>query len=195
VAPRWTLGYIGTYSADRQPALECLLIDAARQLPAEQFAVAGPQYPASIRWPENVARFAHLPPSEHAAFYCAQRYTLNVTRSDMVSAGYSPSVRLFEAAACGVPVLSDDWPGIETILAPDREILIAHTTADVVRILRDVSDERRRSIGAAARSRVMRDHTADHRGGQLEEYYREVIDSPVRAKVASTSARKALNAS
>jgi spore maturation protein CgeB len=192
-APRWTLGYIGTYSDDRQPALERLLIKPARMLPKERFAVAGPQYPAGIRWPTNVERFTHLAPSDHAEFYCAQRYTLNATRADMVSAGYSPSVRLFEAAACGVPVISDHWQGIETILAPDREILIAHATSDVVRMLRDIPEEKRRAIGAAARRRVMREHTADHRAKQLEGYYREVIESPVRAKLVP--AKRALNAS
>jgi spore maturation protein CgeB len=193
VAPRWTLGYIGTYSDDRQPALERLLIEPARALPNERFAVAGPQYPAAIRWPVNVERFAHLAPSEHAAFYCAQRYTLNATRADMVAAGYSPSVRLFEAAACGVPVISDHWQGIETVLEPDREILIARGTDDVVRVLRDIPEERRRAIGAAARRRVMREHTADHRAKQLEDYHREVLESPARSKVAL--AKRALNAS
>jgi spore maturation protein CgeB len=193
VVPRWTLGYIGTYSDDRQPALERLLIKPARMLPKARFAVAGPQYPAAIRWPGNVERFVHLAPSDHAAFYCAQRYTLNVTRADMVAAGYSPSVRLFEAAACGVPVISDHWQGIETILAPDREILIAHGTDDVVRMLRTIPEEKRRAIGAAARRRVMREHTAEHRAKQVEEYYREVIESPARSK--SAPEKRALSAS
>jgi spore maturation protein CgeB len=195
IAPRWGLGYIGTYSSDRQPAVERLLLEPARLLPTEHFAVAGPQYPAAIRWPDNVERFAHLAPSDHATFYCAQRYTLNVTRADMVSAGYSPSVRLFEAAACGVPVISDRWPGIETFLVPDREILIAHTTNDVVRMLRELPDEKRRGVGAAARRRVMREHTADHRAKQLEEYYREVVASPARARLAGGAKRRALSAS
>jgi spore maturation protein CgeB len=194
-APRWTLGYIGTYSEDRQPAVERLLIGSARALPTARFVVAGPQYPESIRWPDNVERFAHLPPSEHADFYCAQRFTLNVTRADMVSAGYSPSVRLFEAAACGVPVISDPWPGIETFLAPDREILIARSTADVVRVLRDLPEDKRRAIAAAARARVMRAHTADHRAKQLEDYVREVVAGPMRAKRADSSKRRALSAS
>jgi spore maturation protein CgeB len=193
IAPRWTLGYIGTYSDDRQPALERLLIKPARMLPKDHFAVAGPQYPAAIRWPRNIERFAHLAPSDHAAFYCAQRYTLNVTRADMVSAGYSPSVRLFEAAACGVPVISDHWRGIETILEPDREILIARGKEDVVRMLHEIPEEKRRAIGVAARRRVMREHTADHRAKQVEDYYREVIESPARAKLAPV--KRALSAS
>lgn len=95
----WDLGYLGTYSPDRQPVLEKLLIGPARRLPHLRFVVAGPQYPREIDWPANVERIDHLPPAEHAAFYSRQRFTLNVTRADMIAAGWSPSVRIFEAAA------------------------------------------------------------------------------------------------
>jgi spore maturation protein CgeB len=176
VRPRWRLGYIGTYSKDRQPALERMLIEPARGLPRQKFVVGGPQYPARIRWPANVERIEHLPPEAHPGFYCGQRYTLNITRADMVAAGYSPSVRLFEAAACGVPIISDRWPGIETLLAPDQEILMADSAEQVTEILTRVPEERRRSIAAAARKRVLRNHTAEHRAKALEEYYKEVHD-------------------
>jgi spore maturation protein CgeB len=177
-APKWTLGYIGTYSADRQPTLDRLLIQPARRLPRRRFAVVGPQYPSNIAWPANVDRVEHLPPRHHAAFYCAQRYTLNVTRADMIAVGYSPSVRLFEAAACGVPVISDRWPGIETFFVPDEEILIVDEPKHVLDILRDMPERRRREIAEAARRRVLREHTAEHRARQLEEYVREAIGSP-----------------
>jgi len=105
-AGRWDLGYLGTYSDDRQPVLERLLCEPARRRGASRFVVAGPQYPADLSWPANVDRIEHLPPPEHPGFYGAQRFTLNVTRAEMVAWGWSPSVRLFEAAACGVPVIS-----------------------------------------------------------------------------------------
>lgn len=185
VEPRWTLGYLGTYSADRQPALDRLLREPARRLRKARFAVAGAQYPRKIRWPANVDRIEHLPPSDHPVFFGAQRYTLNITRANMVACGYSPSVRLFEAAACGVPVISDPWPGLETILTPDKEILIAREAGDVIRILTELSEERRRAIAAAARKRILRSHTADHRARQIEDYYQEVVaDTAPKGKVA-----------
>jgi len=116
---RWDLSYLGTYSADRQPTLERLLIEPARRRPDLNFVVAGPQYPTDIDWPANVERIDHLPPAEHAAFYSASRWTLNVTRADMIAAGWSPSVRLFEAAACATPIVSDVWEGLSDLLAPD----------------------------------------------------------------------------
>lgn len=172
--PRWDLGYLGTYSPDRQPVLARLMLEAAREWTRGRFVVAGPQYPANLVWPENVAREEHLAPPEHPAFYSAQRFTLNVTRADMVQAGYSPSVRLFEAAACGVPIISDVWSGLETIFTPGKEILLAHSAADSLRYLRELSEPERRAIGERARARVLAEHTAAHRARALEGYVREV---------------------
>jgi spore maturation protein CgeB len=173
---RWDLGYLGTYSPDRQPALERLLLDPARRLPAGSFVVAGPMYPDSIEWPENVERAIHLEPARHSRFYAAQRFTLNITRSGMVAAGYSPSVRLFEAGACGVPIISDRWDGIDTIFHPGYEILLADSAEDVLRYLFDISEETRASIGANARATVLAGHTPQCRAAQLEQYYQEAYD-------------------
>ena len=172
---RWTLGYLGTYSDDRQPVLEQLLITPARTLASEQFVVAGAQYPAGTVWPDNVSRIEHLSPTRHPAFYAEQRFTLNATRADMKALGFSPSVRLFEAAACGTPVISDRWPGLETIFEPSREILLASGPREVLEILRDMPEDRRRSVAEQARRRVLRDHTSDHRARQLEGYYAEAL--------------------
>lgn len=174
---RWTLGYMGTYSDDRQPVLERLLIRPAEALPSERFVVAGPQYPDSIDWPANVERIQHLPPEHHRRFYNEQRFTLNVTRADMVRTGYAPSVRLFEAAAAAVPIISDYWDGLDTIFEPGKEILIAHDEDDVQRYLSTISREEARMIGDRARQRVLKAHTSRHRARELEEYLFELISA------------------
>lgn len=166
---RWDLGYLGTYAADRQPALENLLFGAARKQYGRRFAVVGPLYPETIAWPENVERIDHLPAGRHRAFYNAQRFTLNLTRRDMARAGYSPSVRLFEAAACGVPILTDTWPGLDAFFDPHREILPANSAADAASYLQ-MPEERRRRIGARARRRVLRFHTAAVRAAEFEAH-------------------------
>ena len=166
---RWDLGYLGTFSEDRDPTLRRLLLEPARSATNLEFAVAGSLYPDSISWPENVERVEHLPPREHADFYNGQRFTLNVTRSAMIRAGYSPSVRLFEAAACGTPIISDAWTGLETFFEPGVEILIATSSEDVLRFLKDIPEKQRLAIGARARKRVLKEHTARHRAQQLVE--------------------------
>jgi spore maturation protein CgeB len=176
---RWDLGYMGTYSEDRQRHVQRLLLDPARRWRGGQFALAGPQYPRSIRWPANVKRIEHLPPSWHRSFYNRQRFTLNITRADMIRAGYSPSVRLFEAAACGTPIISDSWEGLDTIFVPGSEILIARNTEDTLRLLRETSEEERLAIAQRARRRVLSAHTAAHRALELETYALELLDRQV----------------
>ncbi len=167
---RWALGYLGTYSPDRQPTLDRLLCAVAGGMPGERFVVAGPQYPAEIVWPDNVDRIHHVGPESHPAFYSGQRFTLNVTRADMIRAGWSPSVRLFEAAACAAPIISDSWPGLDELFRPGREILVARETADVVAALRDLSPEQAAALGRRARTRILAAHTAAHRAAELEEH-------------------------
>ncbi|HWG55836.1 MAG TPA: glycosyltransferase [Gaiellaceae bacterium] len=165
VEPRWTAGYLGTYSPDRQPPLERLLLEPARARPEQAFVVAGPQYPTDIAWPANVERIEHLAPPEHPAFYAAQRFTINVTRADMRRAGWSPSVRLFEAAACAVPVISDWWEGLDAFFTPGSEILVEDALAHLA-----LPEEEARAIGERARARVLAEHTAEHRADELEAH-------------------------
>ncbi|MBX9934161.1 MAG: glycosyltransferase [Methylobacterium sp.] len=172
--PRWDLSYLGTYSPDRQPGLETLLLEPARRAPHLRFCVAGPQYPDGFEWPANVERIPHVPPAEHAAFYARSRFTLNLTRADMVRAGYSPSVRLFEAAATATPVLSDPWAGLDTLFVPNREILIAETGNDVLAALSALQEPQRQALGHAARTRVLAAHTARHRAAELDGHLRHV---------------------
>lgn len=191
--PVWDLGYLGTYSDDRRPKLERLLVEPARRDPERLFAVAGPGHPVD-EWPENVAHRAHLPPGEHADFYNRQRFTLNLTRDDMVRAGFSPSVRLFEAAACGTPIISDPWPGLETLFEPGEEILLATCTEQVLEYLRDLDDDARRRVGRRGRERVLAGHTARHRAVELVHAIhramgREVPEgSPAATEVAAVDA-------
>ncbi|HEY8312461.1 MAG TPA: glycosyltransferase, partial [Gemmatimonadaceae bacterium] len=163
------LSYLGTYASDRQPKLMRFLDEPARSAPDKRFIVAGPQYPDGIQWARNVQRIIHLSPPQHPAFYSSSRYTLNVTRDDMVSAGYSPSVRLFEASACGAAILSDSWLGLDEFLTPGEEILLPEDGNDVVRILNDISNEERARIGQRARQRILDEHTSQHRAAQFEK--------------------------
>ena len=172
------LSYMGTYAPDRQPKLEEFLCEPARRLKSSSFLVAGPQYPRSVRWPINVRRIMHLNPRWHPHFYSSSRITLNVTRRDMVQAGYSPSVRLFEAAACGAPIASDNWPGLETFFTPGKEILLPTSSDDMVRYLCDSSDDQLRRIGCAAQQRVVAEHTSEIRAREFEA----AVESKVAAK-------------
>jgi spore maturation protein CgeB len=169
------LSYMGTYAPDRQPKLEALLSTPARSFPDEKFIVAGPMYPKDLRWPANVRRILHLEPKYHPELYSSSRLVLNVTRRDMVMAGYSPSVRLFEAAACGAAIITDNWPGLDAFFAPGREVLVPTGSEDVVHYLRDLDPDELRQIGEAARQRVHREHSNTQRAIELETQVWSVV--------------------
>ena len=160
------LSWLGTFALDRQRALEELFVQPARLRPQLTFRMAGAQYPHDFPWSENVYFDRHLPPHEHAAFLCSSRVTLNVTRGDMARLGYCPSGRLFEAAACGVPILSDAWIGIDEFYRPHAEILIARSTADTLAVLAE-DPAVLRAVGLAARERTLDEHTSMHRAHRL----------------------------
>jgi spore maturation protein CgeB len=165
---RCALGYMGTYAADRQPSLERLLLGPARQRERDRFLVVGSLYPPDIAWPANVSRRWHLEPAEHPAFYSGNRLTLSITRQAMLDWGWTPSGRLFEAAACGTPVLTDRFPGLEAFFTPGQEILVAETPDDVLAAL-DLSDAELHQLARAARERTLAEHTGAARARELLE--------------------------
>jgi spore maturation protein CgeB len=174
---RCDFSYMGTYAEDRQAKIEQLFCAPARNLRDKKFLLAGPQYPENLSWPENVDHIVHVDPQSHASFYSSSRMTLNVTRREMVLAGYSPSVRLFEAAACGTTIISDTWKGLDTFLSPGKEILLAESTQDVVSYLTEIDSAEVAAIGRRARERVLAEHTAERRAIEFETAIQSVKSS------------------
>ena len=165
---RAALSYLGTYAADRQETLDRLFLEPARRMMGARFLIGGAQYPESFPWGENIFFVRHVPPEMHPAFFCSGRATLNVTRSAMARYGYCPSGRLFEAAACGAPLLTDEWEGLGSFFAPGSEVLPVNSARDVLDAL-SLSDVELRGIADAARERTLREHTGDARVLQLEQ--------------------------
>ena len=164
------LSYLGTYAPDRQSLVDRLFIQVARRMPDRRFMLGGSKYPIDFPWQQNIWYAQHVPPSAHASFFCSSPLTLNVTRSAMSRMGYCPSGRLFEAAACGVAIVSDEWAGLETFFQPGVEIIVAHTTDDVIAALQLPEAEISR-IAKAGRQRVLESHTAAHRAAELERIF------------------------
>jgi spore maturation protein CgeB len=165
---RAALSYLGTFASDRQETLLELFLKPARALPQQHFVIGGAQYPQEFPWTPNIYFVQHLEPAQHPAFFCSSRLTLNVTRASMREMGWCPSGRLFEAAACGTPIVTDWWDGLDEFFLPGEEILIAHNCKDVIAALRRSEGELEK-IAAAARRRVLAEHTAAHRAAQFEE--------------------------
>jgi spore maturation protein CgeB len=187
---RADLSYMGTYAADRQPALERFLVEPARRLPTRRFLIGGVQYPEEFPWADNIYFVRHLPPDQHSGFYSSSRLTLNITRAAMADMGYCPSGRLFEAAACGAAILSDDWDGLDAFFRPGSEILVARDTDDAVRIL-EASDAELAKVGERARQRTLDEHTADRRAAELEHAVHAAADRTLRRAESQPGTRLA----
>ena len=177
------LSYMGTYASDRQAKVDELLTLPAQELPQRRFIIAGSQYPSKLRWPKNVRAIRHLSPRWHPHFYSSSRLTLNLTRQGMVEWGYSPSVRLFEAAGCGCPIISDAWPGLDTIFTVGEEVLVAECSQHVIQAVEQTDDAQLRRMGARARERVLEEHSSARRAEQFESY----VGSTARNKVPVAS--------
>ena len=171
------LSYLGTYAEDRQAALESFFIEPARRLAQCRFMLGGAMYPQSFPWTDNIYFVRHLPPAEHPAFYCSSRLTLNITRKAMAEFGYCPSGRLFEASACGVPMLSDYFEGLESFFEPGAEILVCRSTDDAMTAIQMSNDELA-NIARRARERTLACHTSEIRARELEDIFSSVTGSP-----------------
>ena len=169
------MSYLGTYAADRQTKLMELLNKPAAAMAGERFLVAGPMYPAGTPWSRNVVTHQHLPPRDHPALYSSSRFVLNLTRADMVAAGYSPSVRLFEASACAACMVSDAWPGLEEFFKPGEEIVVAESSDAVLRVMYEMSEAERVRMGKAAQARTLEKHTSAQRAGEFERVVERVL--------------------
>ncbi len=171
----YEIGFLGTYAADRQQKLEVLFLESARRHRRGRFIVAGSQYPEEMDWPKNVIYRPHLPPSEHRHFYNSQRYTIHLSREPMDRIGYSPNMRLFEAAACGTPILTDDWTGLEEFFDPNSELFVVRNSDEILRLLKRDADAERRRRASRLRERIRLNHSSTHRARELEAYVQDAL--------------------
>jgi spore maturation protein CgeB len=169
------LSYVGTYAPDRQAKLDELFLEPARQRTDLRFVLAGSLYPFEWTWFGNVARFEHVAPSDHSALYSSSLATLNVTRQEMAASGYCPSGRFFEAAACGTPILTDYWEGLESFFDVQCELHVVHTPDDVLALL-NAPPGQLQQAAERARNRTLEEHTGEVRAKEFlahcEEAYR-----------------------
>jgi spore maturation protein CgeB len=173
----WDLSYMGTYAPDREQKMEDLFLEPARRHPHKRFMLAGSMYPMAQDerrrdWPENVRRIDHVPPEAHPRFYSSSRLTLNLTREEMARNGWCPSGRFFEAAACGTPVLSDWWDGLDWFFDVVHDIRVVTCPEHVANALA-MPDYELHTLAAHARQRTLDDHTGQCRARQLLLYLEE----------------------
>jgi spore maturation protein CgeB len=168
------LGMLANRLPDRERRVEEFFLRAAALAPEFRFLLGGNGWKDKAV-PENVQQIGHVYTRDHNAFNCTCRAVLNVNRESMARFGFSPPTRVFEAAGAAACLITDAWEGIELFLEPEREVLVARNAEEVVGRLRGLTPERARAIGAAARHRILSQHTYEHRAAQIED----VLDSAI----------------
>jgi spore maturation protein CgeB len=161
------LGFLGNRLPDREQRVEEFFVTAARSLPRHRFLIGGNGWQDKV-FPSNVTYVGHVYTRDHNAFNCTPRALLNISRDSMARYGFSPATRVFEAAGAGACIITDAWVGIERFLEPTREVLVAENGASVAAHVVTLDEARARAIGAAARRRILAEHTYAHRVRQLE---------------------------
>jgi spore maturation protein CgeB len=160
------LSFMGTYAPDRADCIRELFLAAAGRLPQQSFLLAGSMYPTEWEWPAGLRRLEHVSAANHPALYSSSRATLNLTRGVMARSGYCPSGRFFEASACGTPLLTDEWEGLDSFFHVEQELLVVRSSDDVVEALKSPDRDLAR-MAARARERTLDEHSGRHRAKQL----------------------------
>lgn len=177
------LSYMGTYARDRQDKLDELFLAPAREMREGRFVLAGTMYPGEWHWPANVKRFDHIAPSDHPGLYSSSRATLNITRGGMARTGYCPSGRFFEAAACGTPIISDWWEGLDSFFSSDEVFVVEHAK-EVLDALRSPETDLAR-VAERARQRTLEEHSGTRRARELLQHFDEAWRNTAPAEVNS----------
>ncbi len=168
------LAFLANRLPDREARVEAFFLDAAARCPGQAFLLGGNGW-HDKPMPGNVRAIGHVGTAEHNAFNCSSLTVLNVARDSMAAVGFSPATRVFEAAGAGACLITDAWEGIELFLQPGAEVLVARDGADVAEHLRGLTPARARSIGEAARARILAGHTYQQRAVILDRLLRDTM--------------------
>ena len=174
--PRFTgdLGFLANRLPDREARVGAFFLTPAARLPERRFLIGGSGWEGKSM-AANVTRLGHVGTADHNAFNTSPLAVLNVARDSMAEIGFSPATRVFEAAGAGACLITDAWEGIEQFLEPGAEVLVARDGQDVVDHLATLTPARARAIGAAARRRVLAEHTYDLRGAEVDALLRTLM--------------------
>jgi spore maturation protein CgeB len=165
------LAFLANRLPDREARVEEFFLKAAEALPDAKFLIGGNGWHDKAM-PGNVRDIGHVGTGQHNAFNCTPRAVLNVARDSMARIGFSPATRVFEAAGAAACLITDAWEGIEQFLTPDEEVLVARDGQDVAEHVANLTDTRARQIGQAALARVLKEHTYELRGVEVDRVLR-----------------------
>lgn len=173
------LGFLGNRLPDREQRVFEFFLDPASRLPQQRFILGGSGWGKDVELAPNVNYVGHVYTRDHNAFNCSPRAVININRDSMASTGFSPPTRVFEAAGAAACLICDAWEGIEAFLSPGEEVICVQSGIEVAETIAQLTPQRARRIGGAARLRMLAEHTYDHRAVQLRSLFEGRSESSV----------------
>lgn len=173
--------WIGNWGdEERTHEIREYLVESARQLPELRFAVHGVRYPkagqqeieqAGIEFRGWIANYK-VPEA-----FARAKLTLHIPRGPYLDRLPGiPTIRPFEAMACGIPLLSTPWEDREGLFREGSDYLMVHSPGEMreqmLRLSRD--EDARARLAERGLETVLARHTCDHRAEQLEAIYADV---------------------
>jgi spore maturation protein CgeB len=177
------LSFLGNRLPDREARVETFFLDAAARLPERSFLIGGNGWETKAM-PANVRHLGHVYTRDHNAFNASPMAVLNIARDSMASVGFSPATRVFEACGAGACLITDAWVGLELFLKDNEEVLVARDGAEVAEHVRALTPERAREIGEAGRARILKEHTYERRGAELDRLLRDLMAAKLERSAA-----------
>jgi spore maturation protein CgeB len=180
------VAWIGNWGDEERTAeLHEFLLDPVRRL-GLRGRVFGVRYP-----PEALTALADagceyrgwLPNYLVPDAFARARFTVHVPRRAYVTQLPGiPTIRPFEALACGIPLISAPWEDAEGLFAPGRDYLVARSGAEMTAAMQAVlhDDGLRAALAAHGRETILARHTCAHRVDQLLAIAEEVVRPPAR---------------
>lgn len=184
--PEGDLVWIGNWGDEERTAeLHEFLLGPVKQL-GLRARVHGVRYPDHARAALSEAGIDYagwLPNYQAPQVFAAFKVTVHVPRRPYVEALPGiPTIRPFEALACGIPLVSAPWDDAEGLFTPGKDFLVARNGVEMTQHLRNLihDAEARRELAEQGRRTLLARHTCAHRTDELLAIYQELTQSGVR---------------
>lgn len=178
------LVWIGNWGdGERTAELESFLLAPAAEA-GLTLDVHGVRYPpqALAMLDRYGARYrGWLPNAKAPEVFARHLATVHVPRRFYVQALPGiPTIRVFEALACGIPLVSAPWDDAENMFRPGRDFLVARDGAEMVRHLTALKNDPalRTELANSGLARILERHACGHRADELLAIHRRLADLP-----------------
>ncbi|MFD2514888.1 glycosyltransferase [Pontibacter locisalis] len=195
--PEGDLIWIGNWGDEERTAeLHEFLINPVKELglKAKIYGVRYPEHARKALAEAGIAYGGWLPNYKAAEEFAKYKVTVHVPRRPYVEALPGiPTIRPFEALACGIPLISSPWDDAEHLFTPGKDFLVARNGEEMKQHLQTIinNPEKAKEVAAHGLATIQSRHTCAHRVNELEKVCEEL--GIAKSKIYLTQKEKSLH--